>query len=385
MRTHLSKGLGFSKEDRDTNIGRIGWVASRFTRAGVVTLVSAISPYADTRAAAREMVEEFGPFVEIFVDTSVDECAKRDVKGLYAKAFSGEIKEFTGVSDPYEAPGEPRGPHHHRVPDARGERGARHRRARGARPHRRGGHRVDTAPRADLHTHTVASDGRLAPAALVALAREHGVGVLAVTDHDTMDGCPRGDGGGIGAGRPRDRRRRAVGPAPSGSFHLLGYFPGPGEPEPLAGAPRRAARGPRDRGRTAWSSAWPRPARRSSFDDVSARAAGAIGRPHVADALVAAGHARDRQDAFDRYLADGGPGFVPHEGLQPREAIALVADSGGAPVLAHPASLRMPERELAGLRAAARRLGPARASRCTGPTTRPSGGPPWRASRAATA
>jgi adenylylsulfate kinase len=107
VRTHLSKGLGFSKEDRDTNIGRIGWVASRLTRAGAVTLVSAISPYADTRAAAREMVEEHGSFVEVFVDTSVQECANRDVKGLYAKAFSGEIKEFTGVSDPYEAPENP--------------------------------------------------------------------------------------------------------------------------------------------------------------------------------------------------------------------------------------------------------------------------------------
>lgn len=107
VRTHLSKGLGFSKEDRDTNIARIGWVASRFTRAGVVTLVSAISPYIETRAAARAMVAEFGPFVEVFVDTSVDECARRDVKGLYAKAFAGEIKEFTGVSDPYEAPPSP--------------------------------------------------------------------------------------------------------------------------------------------------------------------------------------------------------------------------------------------------------------------------------------
>jgi adenylylsulfate kinase len=107
VRTHLSKGLGFSKENRDTNINRIGWVASRLTRAGVVTLVSAISPYADTRAAARAMVEEFGEFIEIFVDTSVEQCAARDVKGLYAKAFSGEIKEFTGVSDPYEAPESP--------------------------------------------------------------------------------------------------------------------------------------------------------------------------------------------------------------------------------------------------------------------------------------
>jgi adenylylsulfate kinase len=107
VRTHLSKGLGYSKEDRDTNIERIGWVASRFTRAGVVTLVSAISPYAAARAAARGMVEEFGPFVEVFVDASVEACASRDVKGLYAKAFAGEIAEFTGVSDPYEAPPSP--------------------------------------------------------------------------------------------------------------------------------------------------------------------------------------------------------------------------------------------------------------------------------------
>jgi adenylylsulfate kinase len=107
VRTHLSKGLGFSKEDRDANIERIGWVASRLTRAGAAVLVSAISPYADTRARARDMVEEHGAFVEVFVDASVDECARRDVKGLYAKAFAGEIKEFTGVSDPYEAPESP--------------------------------------------------------------------------------------------------------------------------------------------------------------------------------------------------------------------------------------------------------------------------------------
>jgi len=107
VRTHLSKGLGFSKDDRDTNIERIGWVASRLTRHGAAVLVSAISPYGETRARARELVEEFGPFVEIFVSTTVDECARRDVKGLYAKAFAGEIKEFTGVSDPYEEPVNP--------------------------------------------------------------------------------------------------------------------------------------------------------------------------------------------------------------------------------------------------------------------------------------
>ena len=107
VRTHLSKGLGFSKEDRDTNIERIGWVASRLTRHGAAVLVSAISPYEETRQKARDLVEEHGPFVEVFVATSVEECARRDVKGLYEKAFSGEIKEFTGVSDPYEEPANP--------------------------------------------------------------------------------------------------------------------------------------------------------------------------------------------------------------------------------------------------------------------------------------
>ncbi|MFY9580802.1 MAG: adenylyl-sulfate kinase [Gaiellaceae bacterium] len=107
VREHLSKGLGFSKEDRDANIDRIGWVASKLTRHGAAVIVSAISPYADARDKARAMVEQYGTFVEVFVDASVEECARRDVKGLYEKAFRGEIMEFTGVSDPYEAPANP--------------------------------------------------------------------------------------------------------------------------------------------------------------------------------------------------------------------------------------------------------------------------------------
>ena len=107
VRTHLSKGLGFSKEDRDTNIERIGWVASRITRHGGAVIAAAISPYRETRARARAMVEEFGAFVEVHVATSLEECARRDVNGLYAKALAGEIKGFTGVDDPYEAPESP--------------------------------------------------------------------------------------------------------------------------------------------------------------------------------------------------------------------------------------------------------------------------------------
>jgi adenylylsulfate kinase len=107
VRTHLSHGLGFSKADRDANIERIGWVASRLTRAGAAVVVSAISPYEEARRKARALVEAEGPFVEVYVATPVEECERRDVKGLYAKARAGEIPEFTGVSDPYEEPANP--------------------------------------------------------------------------------------------------------------------------------------------------------------------------------------------------------------------------------------------------------------------------------------
>jgi adenylyl-sulfate kinase len=107
VRMHLSKGLGFSKEDRDTHIERVGWVASRLTRQGGAVIAAAISPYEATRQKARELVGEYGTFVEVYVRASVDECARRDVKGLYEKAFRGEIKEFTGVNDPYEEPTAP--------------------------------------------------------------------------------------------------------------------------------------------------------------------------------------------------------------------------------------------------------------------------------------
>jgi adenylyl-sulfate kinase len=104
VREHLSKGLGFSKEDRDTNIARIGWVASRLARAGAAVVVSAISPYEEARQKARALTEEHATFVLVHVATSLEECERRDPKGLYAKAHAGEIQEFTGVSDPYEEP-----------------------------------------------------------------------------------------------------------------------------------------------------------------------------------------------------------------------------------------------------------------------------------------
>jgi len=107
VRTHLSKGLGFTKEDRDLNIARIAWVASRVARAGAAVIVSAISPYEEARKHARAIVEANAPFVVVHVATPIEECARRDPKGLYAAAFAGEIENFTGVSAPYEAPDHP--------------------------------------------------------------------------------------------------------------------------------------------------------------------------------------------------------------------------------------------------------------------------------------
>jgi adenylyl-sulfate kinase len=101
IREHLSKGLTFSKEDRDTNIRRIGYVASLLARNGVIAVTAAISPYRSVRDEVRSWIDNF---VEVHVATSIEDCEARDVKGLYAKARAGDIPEFTGVSDPYEAP-----------------------------------------------------------------------------------------------------------------------------------------------------------------------------------------------------------------------------------------------------------------------------------------
>ena len=101
VRTHLSKGLGFSKPDRDTNIRRIGWVCQLLTKHGVPNMAAAISPYRDVREEVRKMV---GRFVEVYVKCSISVCESRDVKGLYKQARTGEILHFTGIDDPYEEP-----------------------------------------------------------------------------------------------------------------------------------------------------------------------------------------------------------------------------------------------------------------------------------------
>jgi adenylyl-sulfate kinase len=108
VRTNLSKGLGYSKEDRDINIRRIGFVANLLSRNGVIAVTAAISPYRAIREEVRRMITNDGAgFVEVFVSCPLEVLAERDVKGLYKKALAGEIKNFTGVDDPYEPPANP--------------------------------------------------------------------------------------------------------------------------------------------------------------------------------------------------------------------------------------------------------------------------------------
>ena len=109
VRENLSKGLGFSKEDRDTNIRHIGWVCEVLSRNGVVAIAAAISPYREIRDELRDKINNF---VEVYAECPIPVLAERDVKGLYKKALAGEIKNFTGVSDPYEAPLNPEVTYH---------------------------------------------------------------------------------------------------------------------------------------------------------------------------------------------------------------------------------------------------------------------------------
>jgi predicted metal-dependent phosphoesterase TrpH len=197
----------------------------------------------------------------------------------------------------------------------------------------------------DLHAHTNRSDGAHDPAELVEYAAGRGVEVLAVTDHDTMAGVAEAEATGRAIGVRVIPGIELSIKVPHGSMHLLGYFDDPA-PEPLAGLIAGF-------GETRVERAREMVARLNDmgialdFDDVLAGAAGApLGRPHIAEALIRAGHVADRKEAFDRYLADGRPAYVGSDGLAVEEGVVLVRESGGAPVLAHPATLRLDDAHL---------------------------------------
>lgn len=197
----------------------------------------------------------------------------------------------------------------------------------------------------DLHAHTRRSDGSHTPADLVEYAAGRGVDVLAITDHDTMAGVPEALDAGRAAGVRVVPGIELSVKVPHGSMHLLGYF-ADAAPSPLAdridefGEKRvRRAREMVDRlNECGVPLAW---------EDVLSGAAGApLGRPHIAEALIRGGHVADRKEAFDVWLADGRPAFTGSGGLDPDEAVALICESGGVAVLAHPETLKLNDAHL---------------------------------------
>jgi predicted metal-dependent phosphoesterase TrpH len=199
-------------------------------------------------------------------------------------------------------------------------------------------------PIVDLHSHSTASDGVLAPAEVVAAAAEAGVTTLALTDHDTLAGVGEARAATEAHGIRLITALELSVKVKPGSMHLLAYFPTDDAPlmdEHLADVRRwrivRAQKIVATLGELGML---------IDIDDVRARAGGAVGRPHIAEAMVAAGHVSDVQEAFSLWIGDGRPAARPAGGLTPPEAIALVHEAGGAAVLAHPASLALGMKKL---------------------------------------
>lgn len=196
----------------------------------------------------------------------------------------------------------------------------------------------------DLHCHSTASDGHLTPTALVEHAAAGGVTTMALTDHDTVEGLDEAVAAGARLGVRVLSGIELTVQVPHGSMHLLAYLPTT-RPEALIERMARQTELRTERIRMIVD----RLAEIGvpvDWDRVRARAAGQMGRPHVAHEMVHAGHVDTVQEAFDRYLADGGPAHVPNAGLEPHDTLSLVRQVGGVPVLAHPASLRLPARHL---------------------------------------
>jgi 3',5'-nucleoside bisphosphate phosphatase len=200
----------------------------------------------------------------------------------------------------------------------------------------------------DLHTHTTASDGRLAPAALVALAAQVGVTTLAVTDHDTTDGLAEARAAAGTAGVEIITGIEFGCDMPHGEVHMLGYLFDAAHPALRARlAWLREGRVERGRAMVAKLNALGLPIRWERVREIAGN--GSVGRPHVAQALIEAGVVADTNEAFSRYLAWGGPAYVPRRRLTPPDVIALIRQAGGVVSLAHPAHIPDLEAQLAPL------------------------------------
>lgn len=204
---------------------------------------------------------------------------------------------------------------------------------------------VASAAVIDLHSHTNRSDGQHDPAELVDIAAERGVEILAVTDHDTLAGVADAMAAGRAVGVRVIPGIELSIKVPHGSMHLLGYFDGPA-PNPLSGLIAGFGEKRTERARDMVDRLNDMGVELDWHDVVAGANGAPLGRPHIAEALIRAGHVTERREAFDLYLGDGRPAYVGSDGLAVEEGVRLVVESGGAPVLAHPETLKLDDAHL---------------------------------------
>ncbi|NLB43475.1 MAG: adenylyl-sulfate kinase [Clostridiales bacterium] len=328
VREHFTHDLGFSKEDRDQNIRRNSFVASLLTRNGMITLCSFISPYHKAREEARKLI---GNFIEVYVNAPLEVCKARDVKGLYARAESGEISHLTGITDPYEPPQNPE-------IELRTDRETIEESAAKVVSYLKKNDYIWSGY-ADLHLHTTASDGTIEPGQVVKDAKAAGFSAIAITDHDTLNGVQD-------AFRACAEVNMEVIPGIELSaldgekeIHILGYCINPDN----AKLTDLTARLEEHRSNRAIEMVLKLNDMGVdiSIDRVKELAAGdVIGRPHIARAMQEKGLIREIKEAFSsEYIGRGGKAYVERYELTPDAAIKIIIEAGGIPVLAHPGYL----------------------------------------------
>lgn len=328
MREYLTRDLGFTQKDRDENIRRCSYVASLLTRNGIVTLCCFISPYRKARDEARKLI---GDFVEVYVNAPLTVCEKRDTKGLYAEARAGRLSSFTGISDPYEPPLNPdielRTDQETvdesviKVLDYLEQNGYIYR-----------GY-------ADLHLHTTASDGALAPSQVVKNAKDLGFRCIAITDHDSTEGIDEALHAGKQLGievipgielSTIDGKRE---------IHILGYFiDQTNQRLQTVLAEMISTRQNRSKQMVEKLKLMGVDISLVRVKEISGGPF--IGRPHIARAMLEKGYIKDIKEAFSKeYIGRGGKAYVERYEIRPQEAIALIQEASGVAVLAHPGYL----------------------------------------------
>ena len=328
VREHFTYDLGFSREDRDENLRRNSFVASLLTRNGIITLCSFISPYQKAREEARKLI---GNFIEVYVNAPLEVCRARDVKGLYAKAKSGEISHFTGITDPYEPPENPEIELHT-------DRESVDESAMKVISYLKENNYIRPGY-ADLHLHTTASDGTIAPSLTVKSAKAAGFSTIAITDHDTINGLEE-------AFKAGNELNVEVIPGielsaldGENEIHILGYYIDLNNPNLID----LTAELEHHRTNRAVEMVLKLNGMGMdiSIDRVRELADGdVIGRPHIARAMKEKGIIRDIKEAFSsEYIGRGGKAYVERYELTPSAAIEIIKGAGGIPVLAHPGYL----------------------------------------------